>query len=110
MQVDFCDMCGAIIKDKFFTLYIASPKYSTSSDSDDYGNCNETYNDYLTKIRNESKIMCPNCKIIFDEIFRLRLNQLSELTAELYRIYESPTRTTKYEKEQKEKRKEDKKD
>jgi hypothetical protein len=83
MHVDYCDLCGQPIKDnQHFVMYATSQEPPI-----DLG---ETYNDYyayLKKIEKEVKEICPTCKIIFDKIFELRLQNLSCLSNELLGIY-----------------------
>jgi hypothetical protein len=87
MQVEYCDLCDSVIKEtEMFTLYIAAPFVPRT---DNYGNTYEgesDYYSYVDRVRKESKKICPVCKHIFDEIFRLRRNNLSQLTEEILNI------------------------
>lgn len=46
------------------------------------------YYKYLDKLAKESKNICPNCKRLYDEIFKLRLQNLNKIALDLLGIYE----------------------
>lgn len=79
MNVNYCDLCGCVIKENnFFSLYIADTQNA---------NTIEDYHEYLKYIRGGVKEICPICKHIFDRMFELRLKNLSELVDEINFIY-----------------------
>jgi hypothetical protein len=81
VNVSYCDLCFAPLKDdNCYMLYIAEPKNLN------YNEMNECY-DYIKKVRGGVKEICPTCKHIFDKMFELRLQRLSELTEEINEIY-----------------------
>lgn len=82
MQVNYCDLCSAPIKEgNFYMLYMSEPKDKNSLESlNDYHN-------YMDKVEKGVKEICPTCKHIFDRMFQLRLQRLSELTEELNLTY-----------------------
>jgi hypothetical protein len=81
MNVTYCDLCGNILKDEnSATLYVSEAKSRDFQDT-------EAYYDYIKKVREESKQICPTCLRIFKKIFELRLQRLSELTEEINLIY-----------------------
>jgi len=55
----------------------------------------QDYNDYMKKVQQNTKEVCPTCKQIFDKIFELRLARLSELADELNKIYQLPDNNEK---------------
>jgi len=86
MLINYCDLCGTPLKEnEYFMLYTSTPKTL------DFNEINE-YHDYMKKIEKEVKEICPNCKHIFDRIFDLRLQKLSELTDEIMNTYNLPSK------------------
>ena len=84
MKVNYCDLCGVPLKDgEYFTLYVASPVKS-KEEAETINN----YYDYLAKVEKEVKDICPTCKRLIDEIFKLRLQNLNQINDELFGIYE----------------------
>ena len=80
MKVLYCDLCMTPLKENnTWMLYIASP---TNNRGGDFEEPAEYYN-YLQKVQKEVKEICPTCKHIFDKMFELRLQKLSELTDEI---------------------------
>ena len=83
MDVKYCDLCNIPLKEKdYYLLYIIKPILMT--------NTNNQY-DYialLQKVEKEVKDVCPRCKTIIDEIFRLRMQNLNQLSLELLGMYE----------------------
>lgn len=87
MNIKYCDFCDVPLKfDDFYILYLAYSKTNTPPHD------MEDYERYLRHIEKETKEICPSCKTLIDEVFRLRLNNLKELKNELLGIYETPTR------------------
>lgn len=81
MNVVYCDLCGSILKEGgSAVLYISEMRSKDIKDT-------EAYYDYLKKVKEESKEICPTCLKIFNKIFELRLQRLSELTEEINLIY-----------------------
>lgn len=80
MNVTYCDLCSCVLKEEnYYSLYVAEPS-GRKETADEYYN-------YLQKVSKEIKTICPSCKHIFDKIFELRLQRLSELTEEINLIY-----------------------
>jgi len=78
MNVNYCDLCSSILKDNnFYSLYTSEPQKKNFE-----GN-NEDYIAYLKEVQKAVKEICPTCKHIFDRMFELRLQKLSELTDEI---------------------------
>ena len=93
MQISYCDLCGAPLKDgNCYMFYITEPRASNFNEADEYYN-------YLQKVRRDVKEICPTCKHIFNKMFELRLTRLSELTDEINTNYNLPSK--KNEKKQK---------
>jgi hypothetical protein len=84
MQVNYCDLCSAPLKEnEYFMLYVSTP-----SSYPIHPNEMEDYYNYLNKVRSGVKEICPSCKHIFDKMFELRLQRLSELTDEINLIFD----------------------
>jgi predicted nuclease of predicted toxin-antitoxin system len=66
-------------EDNYFTLYTQDPCVS-HRDVD--------YYNLAAQIKKDAKIICPTCKHIYDKMFELRLQRLSELSAEINSIYQ----------------------
>lgn len=84
MQINYCDLCNTPLKEgSYYMLYISEPVNQNNT------NYNETENfyNYLNQVRKEIKEICPKCKDIFDRMFALRLQRLSELTDEINLTY-----------------------
>ena len=81
MQVSYCDLCGIPLKEgTYFMLYATKPQNITYDEI-------EGYYKQLKEVQKEVKEICPSCKYVFDEMFRLRLVNLSELVDEINLIY-----------------------
>jgi hypothetical protein len=97
---------------EIYTLYIAFPFIDRNIDN--YGNYSgdsmKEYNDYVDHVRKESKKICSTCKRIFDEIFKLRRQNLSLLSDDIWNISYLPCKDIKNEKKSKQKDEENKKD
>lgn len=70
-----------IKEENYWTLSIIGRKNSQSIIT------TEQYYDNLNRIIKEIKDICPICKQVIDEIFRLRKNNLYLLSEELYGIW-----------------------
>jgi hypothetical protein len=95
MNVNYCDLCGQPMKNgNFYALYLAPPNVHTPDRSDyqDTNDFRQAYLQYLETVAKETKEVCPTCKHIFDKMFELRLVGLSELSTELHRIYNLPSK------------------
>jgi hypothetical protein len=83
MKVNYCDICNTPLKEHdFYILYIAPPKDKNFQPTD-----MSDYYSYLEKVEKEVKDICPSCKKLMDEIFRLRLQNLNQINDELFGIY-----------------------
>ena len=99
MNITYCDLCGVALKEHdYYLLFIESPKRTNDSPI-------TSANDYINKIRESTKEICPRCKAIHDRIFELRLNKLSQLVIDIKNNYAKPTRTPPHEKKKREKKK-----
>jgi hypothetical protein len=77
MQVNYCDLCDTAIKNDQGYILIAAPKVSEPM----------TANEFIFLLQNHTKEICPICKTVLDEIFKLRFNNLKTLSNELLAIY-----------------------
>jgi len=81
----YCDLCMTPLKEhNYFMLYVSEPK---DTNYDEYN-----YNEYLKKVQKRVKEICPGCKHVFDKMFELKLQRLSELANEINLIYELPSK------------------
>ena len=95
MTINYCDLCGTPLKDyNFYMLYVSEPRNTNYDEMKDY------YAN-VKKVQDNAKEICPTCKHIFDKMFELRLQRLSELTEELNCIYKVPTKDKKNGKKEK---------
>jgi hypothetical protein len=86
-KIDYCDLCDVPLKEgNYYMLYITSassiPKYASEED----------YYQHLDKVQKEVKELCPTCKEIIEQIFKLRKEKLGELTDEILSMYKKPTK------------------
>jgi len=80
-------MCDVPLKDtQYYLLYISSANTIPRCDNI------EDYYGQISKVEKEVKEVCPECKKILDEIFKLRKGKLNELSEELLGIYKTPTK------------------
>jgi len=87
MQVNYCDLCGQPIKDgESWVLYLSPPTILNQA---------QYYDELIKTIKKNSKEICLRCKDIFDKIFELRLQRLSELTEEINNAYHMPLKKIK---------------
>jgi hypothetical protein len=81
MIVNYCDLCNTPLKENgFFMLYVSEPRDRNFKGM-------EEYLEYMNRVESAVKEICPSCKHIFDKMFELRLQRLSELTEELNSTY-----------------------
>ena len=86
MQVNYCDLCGAVMKDGLsWILYIASPESMEQALES-----REDVNHYVNKVQSEQKEICPTCKHLFDRIFFHRLEGMAALTEECVELFNLP--------------------
>jgi len=86
MQVNYCDLCGSPLKENnFFMLYTSMPTNSNFSEISEFM-------EYKKKVEEGVKEICPSCKHIFDRMFELRLQKLIELSAEIEKTYNLPSK------------------
>lgn len=93
MQINYCDFCSSPLKENnFYALYISDPTNTKYNDLGDYFN-------YVKKVQDNVKEICPTCKHIFDKMFELRLSRLSELAEEINSTYNLPPKKNPKERE-----------
>lgn len=82
MQIIYCDFCSLPIKgNNYFVLSIFNAKdYNYTTE--------EEYLDIRDKLQKEIKHICPTCKELINEIFKLRLQNINQISLELLGIYE----------------------
>ena len=86
MQVNYCDLCGAVMKDGMsWILYIASPESMEQALES-----REDVNHYVNKVQSEQKEICPTCKHIIDDIFLRKLEATFEYSKACYGILKVP--------------------
>jgi len=90
--ITYCDLCSGVIKEKEY--YILSIAFTNDRN---YTNMEE-YNICLDKLLKDIKYICPTCKKLIDEIFRLRLQNINRISLELLGIYELPSKEDENEK------------
>lgn len=82
MRVNYCDLCGQPIKERTQIILL---KFQTSESVTQM-----SYTSFLDVLEKSMKEICPTCSIIIDEIFKLRLNNLTKLSNDLLAIYKTP--------------------
>ena len=98
MMINYCDLCGVPLHEHdYYLLFIDAPKRINKSPI-------TSASDYINKIQESTKEICPRCKGIFDRIFELRLNKLSQLVIDIKNNFAKPTRTPPHEKKRKKKK------
>ena len=86
MEIHYCDLCNIPLKGRdYWNLVIG---YENDKEKVNINN----YNDYADAIEKAAKEICPKCKDIIVEIFKLRLENLNKLSQELLGIYGLPTK------------------
>jgi hypothetical protein len=84
--ITYCDLCSGVIKEsEYYMLSIASINDRNHTTMEEYNTC-------LDKLLKEIKYICPTCKKLIDEIFRLRLQNINQISLELLGIYELPSK------------------
>jgi hypothetical protein len=87
LDILYCDICGSPVKDKdYYKLYIT--KYTDGSEI----KTEDEYYKYLDFIQKQLKDVCPSCKVLLDEIFKLKFNNVSAINAELLGIFNLPVK------------------
>lgn len=82
MQHFTCDVCGMPIKEgDYWTLSMVGNKQKNQIYTA------QDYYDTMGRLIKEIKDICPACKLIIDEIFRLRRDNLYLLSEELLGIW-----------------------
>jgi len=85
-NVSYCDICSTPLKDKdYYKLYIT--KYTDGSEI----KTEDDYYKYLDFIQKQLRDVCPSCKVLIDEIFRLKLKNISALNTELIGLFSLPS-------------------
>jgi hypothetical protein len=87
MNVSYCDLCGQPMKDSnYYILYVRNPgvKVPDVSDFENQSDYHHAYYRYIMSVQKETKEICPTCKHVFDKMFELRLQRLSELADEIW--------------------------
>ena len=98
MLINYCDLCGVALKeDDFYSIHTVSAKDANIKDLTEYYAA-------LNKAQENVQDICPNCKILMDQIFKLRFQNLSQINQELLGIYSLPTFNPKEKKNGKEKK------
>lgn len=88
MLVTYCDLCGQPIKDnESYRLYVAEPVYKNQQNDEE-----QSYYGYLDKVQKNTKEICPTCKKIIDEIFKLRLENISKIVQYITDVYNLPSK------------------
>jgi len=93
MFINYCDLCNTPLKDNnYYMLYSTTPDIycPEPSNYESQTKYNEDYDNYLTRLKKDVKSVCPTCKLVYDKIFELRLQNLSCLSNELLAIYNLP--------------------
>ena len=90
MRIDYCDICHTALKEAdFWTMYCTHD----SNNSQETISSSEDYQSYIKKVEKDIKEICPNCKKLMDEIFKLKLQNLNALNQELLGIYNLQTKS-----------------
>jgi hypothetical protein len=78
----------------YYMLYVHNPgvKMPNANDFDSMNEYYHAYYRYITNIQKETKEICPTCKHVFDKMFELRLQRLSELADAIWQEYQLPSR------------------
>jgi len=86
-KVEYCDLCEVPLKESdYYMLYITCASSMPQSDNV------EEYYQNLNKVQKQVKELCPDCKEIFDQIFKLRKEKLGELADDILDMYKKPTK------------------
>jgi hypothetical protein len=96
MIVTYCDLCGVPLKENESYFLVVCSAMNTAMNLD-RTLTEEDYRRYLDKIDKESqrKEICPTCKRLFDDIFKLRLQNLTEIANELLGIWKLSSKEDK---------------
>jgi len=95
MNVSYCDLCGTPMKESnYYMLYVHNPgvKVPDASDFDNVTDYHHAYYRYIMNVQKETKEICPTCKHVFNKMFELRLQRLSELADEIWKEFQLPSR------------------
>lgn len=92
-RVYYCDLCNVPLKDNDpnqYILYVIEAKELSQHFEE-----NDDYVRYLERIDKQLKRICPICKHVFDNVFKLRMENLSKISDELLGIYKKPAKEPK---------------
>jgi len=107
MQVNYCDLCRVPLKDgDYYMLYItkAQPEQQAQQSQEEvqklYGDSfnSYAYYDYVKKVQQGVKDVCPKCKEIFDRLFAVRMERIGELADDIMLTFEQKTKIPPHEK------------
>jgi hypothetical protein len=103
-KVEYCDFCDVPLKEgKYYILHMVS-----ASALPRYDNVEEYY-EQVSKVEKEVKELCPTCKEVFDQIFKLRKERIGELADEIMGLYQKPTKNPPHNDKRSDKKKKKKK-
>jgi hypothetical protein len=91
MTIHYCDLCSAPLKDEYFLLYLTSVKEVKNM----HELTSSNYQQALNQMQQKCKEICPNCKDVYDRLFELRLENVSELACELVKMFALPSKVNK---------------
>lgn len=84
--ITYCDLCMVPLKENdYYIMFISEPRNSNFETI-------EEFIEYKKQVENGMKEICPQCKYVFDKMFELRLQKLSELADEINFNYNLPSR------------------
>jgi hypothetical protein len=73
----------------YYMLYVHNPgvKVPDATNFDNVTDYHQAYYRYIMSVQKETKEICPTCKHVFDKMFELRLQRLSELANDINTLY-----------------------
>ena len=88
MFVVYCDLCLEPLKNnRCYSLYITSVNSVEPVQHDNIEDYYKDYDERMREVAKEMKVICPDCKKLFDKIFEYRKQNLAQLTQECEDLY-----------------------
>ena len=83
MELHYCDLCDCALKEKdYYVLYCSSSARDTQAINNE-----ADYYQAIDNVQKKVREICPACKELFDEVFRLRRQNLSAVNLDLLGMY-----------------------
>ncbi|MFH0806049.1 MAG: hypothetical protein V1901_04190 [Patescibacteria group bacterium] len=90
MKIEYCDKCGKPFKHNEIKWLLCEDKYLTPDPLDSYKPLNQRSYIKEMPMEQNDRVVCIECKAIYDLFFQLRFEKLLEVAEEIKRAYLEP--------------------